>query len=63
MKAAACQMFSMFKIVLDGMNGGMYSFSIASAIHFKNTLQASPMVRRRDAQTGGFIFRGLSYAI
>lgn len=52
-----------FKKILDGMVGELYSFSIASANNLKNTLQASQAVRRWNAQTGGFIFLGLSYAI
>jgi hypothetical protein len=49
-------MFNKLQKVLDGMGGGMYGSPVASANILKNTLQASPMVRRRDAQTGGFIF-------
>lgn len=56
MKAIVCHMFSKLQKVLDGMIEGMYVSHITSANIFKNTLQASPMVRRRDAQTGGFIF-------
>jgi hypothetical protein len=62
-KGAVCRMFSKFEKVLDGMVGEMYSLSIALANTFKNTLQASQAVRRWNAQTGGFIFLGLSYAI
>ena len=37
--------------------------SFCGIISFENTLQASPMVRRCDAQTGGFIFFGECYAL
>lgn len=63
MKASICHMYSKFKKVLDGMVGAMYSFPVASANNFKNTLPASQAVRRWNAQTGGFIFWGLGYAI
>jgi len=52
-----------FKKVIDCIAGKLYCFSIASANNLKNTLQASQAVRRHDAQTGGFIFLRVSYAI
>ena len=63
MKTSALQMISMSKKVLDGVFGEGYCFHIASANNLKNTLQASQAVRRWNAQTGGFIFWGLGYAI
>lgn len=63
MKASVCYMVSKLKKILDGMIGEMYSLFIAPANILKNTLQASQAVRCWNAQTGGFIFLGTSYAI
>ena len=41
----------------------LHVLSTCCIINLENTLQASPMVRRRDAQTGGFIISGGCYAL
>jgi hypothetical protein len=63
MKSAVGDMSGLLRKVLDCKDGGLYCFLIASATNFKNTLQASQVVRRWNAQTGGFIYLGGCYAV